>query len=155
MFIKLIKKISSFFPIIKFGANMSKVEYFKMILYKECQDRNCMFFYYYVDHMLKYFSTCKVRDRNKATICLSISTIDTDDDIFDMVNSTMRTVYDISDFNINSCFSMKIRGELKYDDNYHCYDGFKYIGSSDRMLDIQLDVDFDKIKLPKVVVEEK
>lgn len=154
MFIKLIKKVSSFFPI-KFGANMSKVEYFKMILYKECQDRNCMFFYYYVDHMLKYFSTCKVRDRNKATICLSISTIDTDDDIFDMVNSTMRTVYDISDFNINSCFSMKIRGELKYDDNYHCYDGFKYIGSSDRMLDIQLDVDFDKIKLPKVVVEEK
>ena len=104
---------------------------------------------------MKYFSTCKVRDRNKATICLSISTIDTDDDIFDVVNSTMRTVYDISDFNINSCFSMKIRGELKYDDNYHCYDGFKYIGSSDRMLDIQLDVDFDKIKLPKVVVEEK
>ena len=67
--------------------------------------------------MLKYFSTCKVRDRNKATICLSISTIDTDDDIFDVVNSTMRSVYDISDFNINSCFSMKIRGELKYDDN--------------------------------------
>ena len=103
MFIKLIKKVSSFFPI-KFGANMSKVEYFKMILYKECQDRNCMFFYYYVDHMLKYFSTCKVRDRNKATICLSISTIDTDDDIFDVVNSTMRSVFDISDFNINSCF---------------------------------------------------
>lgn len=154
MFIEFIKKVSSLFSI-KFGANMNKVEYFKMILYKECQDRNCMFFYYYVDHMLKYFDTCKVRDRSKATIRLSISTIDTDDDIFDLVLSTMRTVYDEPNFDINSCFSMKIRGELKYDDNYDCYAGFKYIGSKDRMLDIQLDVDFNKIKLPKVVVEEK
>ena len=124
MLVKLIKKISSFFSF-KSSLNIRKFEYFKTILFKECQNNKCMFFYHCVDNMLKDFDTYrfKTKDKVKIILNLSVRTNDyVDKIIFNAIHSTMHTLYDDA--------------ESEYD--------------NDRILDIYLDVDFDRIKLPKV-----
>lgn len=137
MLAKLIKKIFSFFSF-KSSLNIRKFEYFKTILYKECQNNKCMFFYHYVDNMLKDFDTYrfKTKDKVKIILNLSVRTNDHSDEIFNTIHSTMHTIYDDTDYNINGCFKMSNTAESEYD--------------NDRIVDIYLDVDFDRIKLPKV-----
>ena len=98
-----------------------------------------MFFYHCIDNILKDFDTYRLKTKDKVKIILNLSvrTNDYGDKIiFNVIHSTMHTIYDDADYNINGYFKMSNATESEYD--------------NDRIVDIYLDVDFDRIKLPKV-----
>ena len=121
-------------------------------LQRECERNQCLWFFWYVLSMFKYFSTCYVKDESKIEICVDHQLDDIGDEFFNMAYSVCKEL-NIGEY--NDIFSMRLTGtgvppQERGKDNSapNGHERFLHVGSDIKnRLSIHWAVDLDRIKI--------
>ena len=125
-------------------------------LQRHCEREHCSWFFWYVLSMVKYFSSCYVKDESKIEICVDHQLADEGDEFFDMAYSVCE---ELRLGEVSEAFSMKMldataSAESRGMDNGapNGHERFLHIGSDTKdLMRIHWTIDLDKIKVTNMI----